>query len=197
MRLVEMHGGSVTVESEVDEGSRFFVSLPWIGQKREVAADEGEGQVATEYALLSASTNSRPGQTAEAPLILLTEDNESSIEMIGDYLQELGYRVVVARNGAEAVDRAREMLPDMILMDIQMPVMDGMEATRRIRQERETAHIPIIALTALAMRGDHERCLEAGVDEYMSKPVRLRELASTIKSRLLRLEEREQQKRHL
>jgi len=99
--------------------------------------------------------------------------------MLNDYLVALGYRLVVARNGAEAVARAREAGPNLILMDIQMPGMDGLEAARRIRGEVGLA-TPIVALTALAMPGDRERCIAAGVDEYISKPISLRALASTI-----------------
>ena len=96
--------------------------------------------------------------------------------------------VVVARNGDEAVDLARSESPDLILMDVQMPGMDGLEATRRIRADADPetglrtslADVPIIALTALAMPGDRERCLEAGANEYLGKPVSLRRLVETI-----------------
>jgi len=119
-----------------------------------------------------------------APLILLAEDNEDSIVTEMDYLQARGYRVVVARNGAEAIERAREQRPEAILMDIQMPVMDGLEATRRIRADADLADVPIIALTALAMPGDRERCLEAGANEYLSKPVSLKRLVQAIDAQL-------------
>jgi PAS domain S-box-containing protein len=126
---------------------------------------------------------------AQAPThaaILLAEDNEANIATIQDYLDARGYRVVVARNGAEAVARAREVWPALILMDIQMPGMDGLEATRRIRAQTNLAQIPIIALTALAMPGDRERCLEAGADEYLSKPVGLKGLMTAIEAHLSR-----------
>jgi CheY-like chemotaxis protein len=120
----------------------------------------------------------------ERPLILLAEDNESSINTILDYLLAKGYLVVVARNGVEALERAREERPDLILMDIQMPGMDGLEATRRIRAGAGLADVPIIALTALAMPGDRERCLEAGANEYLSKPVSLKGLVQTIEAQI-------------
>jgi CheY-like chemotaxis protein len=110
----------------------------------------------------------------------LAEDNEANIAMLGDYLATKGYAVTVARNGEEAVNRAREIRPSIILMDIQMPVMDGLEATRRIRAEKSLADVPIIALTALTMPGDRERCLEAGANVYLSKPIRLKLLISTL-----------------
>jgi CheY-like chemotaxis protein len=118
----------------------------------------------------------------ERPLILLAEDNESSIDMVLDYLLARGYRLVVARDGAEALERAREERPDLVLMDIQMPGMDGLEATRHMRADAELADIPIIALTALAMPGDRERCLEAGANDYLSKPVSLKRLVQAIEA---------------
>jgi len=121
---------------------------------------------------------------AEQPLILLAEDNEDNINTIADYLLTRGCRVVVARNGGEAIERAREERPDVILMDVQMPGMDGLEATRRIRADAELAEVPIIALTALAMPDDRERCLKAGADEYLSKPVSLKQLIGLIEAQL-------------
>jgi CheY-like chemotaxis protein len=110
----------------------------------------------------------------------LADDNEDNINMILDYLKVKGYRVVVARDGSEAIELAREQRPNVILMDIQMPVMDGLEATRRLKADADLAHIPVIALTALAMAGDRERCLDAGASAYMSKPVSPVKLAETI-----------------
>jgi PAS domain S-box-containing protein len=118
------------------------------------------------------------------PLILLVEDTETNIKFLVDYLADKGYRIVVARNGAEAIERAREVRPALILMDIQMPVMDGLEATRQIRALAGFSEVPIIALTALAMPGDQERCLAAGANDYMSKPVSLKNLISSIESHL-------------
>ncbi|MFV9504782.1 MAG: response regulator [Oscillochloridaceae bacterium umkhey_bin13] len=108
--------------------------------------------------------------------VLLVEDNELNIIAIGDYLRDHGYSLALARNGQEALDQAEQVQPDLILMDIQMPVMDGLEATRRLRNLPALAQIPIIALTALAMPGDRERCLAAGASAYLTKPVSLKEL---------------------
>jgi PAS domain S-box-containing protein len=121
---------------------------------------------------------------AARPAVLLAEDNEANIMTVSDYLSAKGYEVVIARNGAEAVARACEVEPAIILMDIQMPGMDGLEATRRIRAQSNMLHTPIIALTALAMPGDRERCLAAGADDYLSKPVSLRGLATLIEAKL-------------
>lgn len=114
------------------------------------------------------------------PLLLLAEDNETNISTIVEYLEVKGYRVAIALNGQEAVQMTKQLKPDLILMDIQMPEMDGLEATRQIRADRELAGIPIIALTSLAMPGDREKCLEAGVDEYLAKPVSLKKLIEAI-----------------
>ena len=98
-------------------------------------------------------------KAAEHPFILLTDDNEDNINIILEFLQVQGYQVITARNGSEAIAQAREEKPDVILMDIQMPGMDGLEATRRLRADADLANIPIIALTALAMPGDQRAML--------------------------------------
>lgn len=115
-----------------------------------------------------------------SPLILLVEDNEANILTLIDYLQTQDYQICLARNGREAVVAAKEKKPDLILMDIQMPEMDGLEATRFIQADTETASIPIIALTALVMPGDRERCLAAGATDYLTKPVSLKNLQKVI-----------------
>jgi PAS domain S-box-containing protein len=175
-RLTEMHGGSVSVESDVGKGSTFRVRIPLRPFYEAVDADS-----------TSAPETDRAAQTDRASektyTILLAEDNEDNIETIYDYLAAKGYEVIVARNGLEVLDILREQPPDLILMDIQMPKMDGLEATSIIRKgEFDNQDIPIIALTALAMQGDRERVLAAGADEYISKPVRLKELEEIIRS---------------
>jgi signal transduction histidine kinase/DNA-binding response OmpR family regulator len=121
---------------------------------------------------------------ARRPMLLLAEDNEANITTLSDYLRAKGFQVVVARTGYEAVAHAQEIRPDVIVMDIQMPELDGMQAIRKIRAEAALAHIPIIALTALAMPGDRERCLEAGANDYLSKPVSLKALTTTLAAQL-------------
>ncbi len=118
------------------------------------------------------------------PLILIAEDNEANIETLSDYLTLKGYRLMFASNGIDAIAFAKEHRPDVILMDVQMPEMDGLEATRCIRQDADIASIPIIALTALAMEGDRDRCLAAGANEYISKPVSLKQLTQLIETQL-------------
>jgi CheY-like chemotaxis protein len=143
-------------------------------------------------ALRAAGLGDAPATAAPAPAaatgarVLLAEDNETSIEVMAEYLEHRGYHLVVARNGREAVERAMDTGPDIIVMDIQMPELDGLEATRRLRTVPHLAETPIIALTALAMPGDRERCLAAGASEYLTKPVSLRQLSATIDQLLQR-----------
>jgi CheY-like chemotaxis protein len=134
---------------------------------------------ALEAAALDATPAPAPAAQLPAP-ILVVEDNETSLTTVCDYLGASGYQTAVARNGTEAITQALELRPALILMDIQMPGIDGLEATRRIRANPVLAPIPIIALTALAMPGDRERCLAAGADDYLSKPVSLKELAGIV-----------------
>jgi CheY-like chemotaxis protein len=112
--------------------------------------------------------------------ILLAEDNLPNVLTIGEYLESHEYEIVVAHDGSEAVAKAHEINPNLILMDIQMPVMNGLEAIAQLRTNDRFASTPIIALTALAMPGDKERCLDAGASEYMSKPVSLKNLLHQI-----------------
>ncbi|NET73538.1 MAG: response regulator, partial [Sphaerospermopsis sp. SIO1G2] len=116
-----------------------------------------------------------------SPLILIVEDNEANIDTIYLYLENCGYRLLVAKNGVDAIELIKSNQPDLILMDIQMPQMDGIEATKIIRSYSSLQNVPIIALTGLAMPGDQEKCLQAGVNEYVSKPVKLKQLNATIK----------------
>lgn len=118
------------------------------------------------------------------PLILLAEDQEANILTTVSYLSAKGYRVLSAKNGREAIAIAQGQPPDLILMDIQMPEMDGLEAMQHLRRDPALAETPIIALTALAMEGDQERCLAAGANDYLSKPVRLKELVEKIQQLL-------------
>jgi len=112
--------------------------------------------------------------------VLLAEDNPVNQALAVKLLQKRGHEVTVAGNGREVVEKWLDGHYDLILMDIQMPEMDGLEATRKIRAEEKDSHTPIIAMTAHAMKGDREKCLAAGMDGYVAKPVRAKELFRTI-----------------
>ena len=118
--------------------------------------------------------------------ILLVEDSEPNITTVYDFLTKEGYQILVARNGRLALDKLERLLPDLILMDIQMPEMGGFEAIQRVRANPRTAGIPIIALTALAMPGDREACLTAGASSYLAKPVSLKSLRKEVEKTLAR-----------
>jgi CheY-like chemotaxis protein len=112
--------------------------------------------------------------------ILLVEDNEMNRDMLSRRLLKKGYDLVMAVDGEQAIEMARSEAPDLILMDISLPGLDGWEATRRLKAMPETLAIPIIALTAHAMAGDREKCLEAGCDDYDTKPVEFPRLLGKI-----------------
>ncbi len=116
--------------------------------------------------------------------ILLVEDNEMNRDMLSRRLQRKGFEVSLAVTGLEAVTMASSASPDLILMDISLPELDGLEATRRIKADEQTRGIPVIALTAHAMSGDRERALEAGCDDYDTKPVEFRRLRGKINTLL-------------
>ena len=122
--------------------------------------------------------SARTGNIAKK--ILIVDDNQSNLRLVRDYLARKGFELETAEDGLAGVEAARIWNPDLILMDIQMPRMDGLEATRILKEIPALAPIPVIALTALAMPGDQERCLEAGMDAYFSKPVRMRQLYQEI-----------------
>jgi len=113
--------------------------------------------------------------------ILYVEDNEDNIFMLKNRLTRAGFTMIIATDGAQGVAMASSERPDMILMDLSLPVLDGWEATRRIKAACDTKHIPVIALTANAMAGDREKALAAGCDDYDTKPVELPRLLGKIK----------------
>lgn len=116
--------------------------------------------------------------------ILLIEDNEMNRDMLSRRLQRKGYDVLIAVDGAEGVALAKDQLPDLILMDMSLPIVDGWEATRQLKADTKTKHIPIIAQTAHAMSGDREKCIAAGCDDYATKPVELPTLLAKIEKHL-------------
>ena len=178
LRLAEMHGGGVVVESEVEQGSRFTINLPWV--------EFSDDQVISATISSSEIPPAQLMSLEQTPLasVLLVEDNEISLIATRDFLQANGYRVIAAHNGLEAIERAEQEVPDIILMDIHMPTMDGLEATRHIREIDALVTTPIIALTALAMPEDRTRCFQAGANDYLSKPILLSKLRQVIETHL-------------
>ncbi|OQW94975.1 MAG: hypothetical protein BWK79_03990 [Beggiatoa sp. IS2] len=172
-RLVELHGGSISLESAVGTGSQFRVTIPYCS----IAAQSNQSSGTELELLLTCSAI-----TGESPLILLAEDNPMNIESLVPYLEKKGYRVEVAHDGGQVLQQARAIQPSVILMDIQMPGIDGLEAITYLRNDRNLQAIPIIALTGLAMPGDKQRCLDAGANAYMSKPLNLKELLRLIET---------------
>jgi CheY-like chemotaxis protein len=123
------------------------------------------------------------------PKILLVEDIEENIDMLSRRLKRRGYEIRVARDGLQAVDMARAEAPDLILMDMNLPQLDGWEATRRIRSDPAVPRMPIIALTAHGMASDREKTLAAGCDDHHAKPVELSRLLEQIETQLKRTAE--------
>jgi two-component system, cell cycle response regulator DivK len=118
--------------------------------------------------------------------ILLVEDNEMNRDMLSRRLLRKGFEVVMAVDGGQAVTMAQSENPDLILMDMSLPVIDGWEATRRVKAAEATAHIPVIALTAHAMSGDREKAIDAGCDDYDTKPIEMPRLLEKIDALLVR-----------
>jgi CheY-like chemotaxis protein len=181
-RLIEIMEGQIWVESEVDKGSTFHFTIPVDVPVPSVhlpvyMPDTKEGSAPPQCCArcetqCNAHTNMR---------ILLAEDNAVNKKVVLQMLRKLGYRADAVADGQEVLKALERQVYDLVLMDIQMPEMDGMEAARQIRKQRPAAEQPcIMALTAYAMEGDRERCLEAGMDGYISKPVKIDELKAAL-----------------
>jgi signal transduction histidine kinase/ActR/RegA family two-component response regulator len=158
-KLVDLHGGEIHVESELGNGSTFVVTLPCA-----IAAN-------------------RPATTlpASGPRLLVVEDNQVNQKVVTAILRKRGFVIELANDGQEALDKLESAGEfDLVLMDVQMPTLDGLEATRLIRKDDRWKDLPIVAMTAHAMTGDKERCLEAGMNGYISKPVHPSHLLATV-----------------
>src|SRR5579863_176475 len=165
-KLVELHGGEIHVESELGCGSTFIVTLP-------CAIASGTAASSSEAPL---------PKTASAPSrLLVVEDNQVNQKVVTAVLRKRGFAIELANDGREALAKLESGANfDLILMDVQMPGLDGLEATRLIRKDQRWKALPIVAMTAHAMTGDKERCLEAGMNGYISKPVHPSHLLATV-----------------
>jgi CheY-like chemotaxis protein len=169
-RLTELLGGALNVASQPGQGSEFVAVIPFPVAVSSIAAAPAE-----------------PAHTFDASFaalhpmkILLVEDDATNRKLIGILVRRLGYEPLLATNGREAVEAARHNHPDCILMDLQMPEMDGIEATRAIRRFQDRSAVYISALTADIFPTDQERCFEAGMDGYLNKPIKIAALADIL-----------------
>jgi two-component system, cell cycle response regulator DivK len=122
------------------------------------------------------------GAGVVAKTVMIVEDNELNMKLFNDLLRANGYDTLPMRNGYEALDALKEERPDLIIMDIQLPEISGLEVTRRIKQDEALKHIPVIAVTAFAMKGDEERIRQGGCEGYLSKPISVSTFIETVKS---------------
>ena len=160
-----MHGGEISVRSEVGKGSVYTFRIP-------LAPEPGESEVDAPLSggtSLDVASGNPPEGTGG--LILVVEDNPGNLKLAREILASRGYRVLEAATGEEALDAVKFIRPDLILMDIQLPGMDGLTVTRKLKSNPATQDIPTIALTAHAMPGDQARALEAGCVGYIAKPI--------------------------
>jgi len=171
-RLVEMYNGSIRVESQVGKGSTFFVKLVF-----ESAAIPESAPQAAPLTAAAAPSGAR---------LLLVEDNLVNQKVVLAMLRKKGYHIEIANDGREALEKLEAAVPpyDLVLMDVQMPVLDGLETTRVLRRDPRWEKLPVLAMTAHAMTGDREKCLEAGMNGYISKPVQPAHLITTLERHL-------------
>lgn len=167
-QLVELMGGTISVSSQPNLGSKFEISLP-LQESTEAAAQAADTEHNKETALTSSSDKKDKGKKR----ILLAEDNKANSTVAATLLERYGYEVIIAENGKQAIAELENGEFNIVLMDVQMPIMDGLTATRTIRTMQKEGQLPdirIIGMTAHAMVGDRDKCLDAGMDGYISKP---------------------------
>lgn len=184
-RLAELHGGTVSVVSEENVGSRFRVWLPLTELRASlIASEHGKADLKPDSSLLKISPD--PGN---AKRILVVEDQPFNQTLISEVLELEGYLVDMIDDGETVLsmiksDLTLESLPDLILMDIQLPGVDGFELIRQLKADSVWQRVPVVAVTAMAMPGDRSLCFEAGADDYLSKPLELKQVITTVRSLL-------------
>jgi CheY-like chemotaxis protein len=173
-RLVELMGGRIWVQSEVGRGSTFHFVLPF----RLASPDDSSRAVA------GAPSTHRMGTSARRLRVLVADDNHANRMLAARILERRGHTVLEASDGHEVQEKLDREIIDVALLDVQMPHLDGLSITREVRShERETGgHLPVVAITAHAMKGDRERCLAAGVDAYLAKPLDAKKLYTLVES---------------
>jgi len=168
-QMARLHGGCINLTSKLKEGSRFMLTLPWMPAEQAVQPPKPK--------VLAGSSKPDRKHTGK---ILIVDDVEMATELIGEYLRIIGFETFVAGDGLEAVSIAKQEHPQMILMDVMMPKMNGIEATKQIRADDSLRDVLIIGLTALALPEDREQCLAAGMNDHLSKPIQMQELLQII-----------------
>jgi CheY-like chemotaxis protein len=166
--LVELHGGEIGVISQEGNGSKFWFTLPYKKVPENIKETEK-------------TNNIDNPKNPSGRSILVVEDNQTNLEMIKYLLGIHNHNISVARNGKEAISQAQLTKPELILMDIRMPIMNGLVATKKIRELSNFHNLPIIALTASAGEDSRDECLAAGCTDHISKPIQLSELSDMLK----------------
>ncbi|MCG5058767.1 MAG: response regulator [Limnoraphis sp. WC205] len=187
-RLAELHGGTVSFQSEVNTGSRFRVWLPLTEMRQTLTQSDEQSEPSLET--LSSATLSSNSNPRNAPRILVVEDQPFNQLLVSEILELEGYQVELICEGQTMMEMINSpfvqasMLPDLILMDIQLPEVDGFELMRQLKAHSIWQSVPVVALTAMAMAGDRDRCLVAGAVAYLSKPLDVDQVLATVKSLL-------------